>query len=443
MVSPSSGAAARYSRWTVTILGAALAAGCVGYEPKPLPMQNYNQVLERRSAGDANVTSASLTLPDAEQVALYLNPRVRAARQEANVAEVDAQNSGTWDDPILSGDALRVLHDSDHGHDNRNVLGASLLFTIPISGRLHVEKEQARAESRAAIVRAWGVEQEVLHELRDAWSDWSATNDANRLAGSRYNGIGSASRLRILGLMGLPANANVDLVANPSVEQWNGTPDDIYRTNPNVLLRQAEYDVAEQTLRLETRKQYPDINLGPAYEHRSGNNRAGFGFNLPIPILNGNRGAIKRAEAAREAARAAWEAAVEQAFSDYSQAIAAREYAAAGGTGIRSFIPRGTENYPSTADTSLFPWADGQLGAVNAGADRDRANAALWHIIPKEAPTALPTQNYVPGPVSPAPPPVATRDIPQTYVAPPIVDVPAAPSNTEAPKMDVPPACCN
>jgi len=386
---------------------------------------------------DANVTpAASITLAEAERVALHLNPRLRAARQAAHVEAVAVDCAGLWDDPVLSADALRILKDTSH----RWVLGSALLFSVPISGRLGVQKDQARAESRVAYIEAWGEEQRVLRELRESWMDYSATRNSRAVLTnerSRYddasqsleplvqNGQFAATeasmlrasrsradledirlsateeqaRLRILGLMGLNHVSEVQLAPNQVLTDWAGNVDDIYRANPQVLLREAQYEVAEQNLRLEVRKQFPDIALGPGFEHRDGNGRLGMGLEIPIPILNGNRGNIARARAERDAARINWEMAVEQSLNEYTVALRARDMARQRAESVRSIIPSTESQVGDMSarwqanDRNTLLLADSfgnereaKLILVDAEAWTARQNAALWALIPPEAP---------------------------------------------------------
>jgi outer membrane protein TolC len=416
------------------------AAGCVCYRAEPLPLQSYNNVLRNRSTADANVAqSATITLAEAERVALHLNPRLRAAREAANVEAVAVDCAGLWDDPVLSADVLRILKDTNH----RWVLGSALLFSVPISGRLNVQYDQARAQSRAAFVEAWGEEQLVLRELRENWADYSFTRNARTILAnerSRYdsatqvvaplveNGRFAATeasmlrnshsrasledirlqeseeqtRLRILGLMGLNYISEVQLAPDQVLSDWNGSVDDIYHANPRVLMQEARYEVAEQNLRLEVRKQFPDIALGPMFEHRDGNGRLGMGFEIPIPILNGNRGNIARADAERDAARVAWEMAVEQSLNEVGVALRARDLARQRAESVRSIIPS-TESQVSDMRTRLEAndhntlllvdsfnnEREAKLMLVDAETSATRHNAALWALVPRDAPVRV------------------------------------------------------
>lgn len=353
------------------IVGLVFLGGCANYIRKPLLADEFQQVLERRTPSqariaqgvpdDANAPNDGLTLEEAELLALYLNPRLRSARQDAQVLAASARYAGLWDDPEVGADALRILEDVEKPW----ISGASLSFTIPISGRLSVAKDQAEAEARAAVVEAWTEEQQVLLELRQAWSEWEAATEsldvsrrlfadlqrlveltnrreelgeliaaeavAFRLAEARLRldaesleAEQAQARLRVINLLGLLPQTDVTLVpGRKGVPTTVEEPDVVYQRSPRVLLAVARYQAVEERLRLEVRKQYPDITLGPLYGNEEGMDRLGVGFSVPIPILNANRQGIAEADAAREAARAEWEQTVQEALSEKAREDAA------------------------------------------------------------------------------------------------------------------------
>jgi cobalt-zinc-cadmium efflux system outer membrane protein len=65
-------------------------------------------------------------------------------------------------------------------------------------------------------------------------------------------------------------------------------------------------------VRLEIRKQYPDITIGSGYGSEDNDDRLLLGFSIPIPILNANRAGIAEARAEREVVRAAAETTFER-----------------------------------------------------------------------------------------------------------------------------------
>lgn len=431
------------------IVGLALLGGCASYTRKPLLAVEFQQVLERRTPSDpavaegvtddAYVPNDGLTLEEAELLALFLNPRLRSARQDARVLKASARYAGLWDDPEIGADALRILEDVEKPW----IAGASLSFSIPISGRLAVAKDQAEAEARAAVMEAWTEEQQVLLELRQAWAEWEAATKSHaisrdllgdlrrlveltnrreelgeliaaeavafRLAEARLSldleqleAEETVARLRLIDLLGLLPQAEVTLVpGEPMATVSTGGSDVIYDRSPEVLLAAARYQAAEERLRLEVRKQYPDITLGPLYGNEEGMDRLGVGFSLPIPILNANRQGIAEADAAREAARVGWEQAVQEALTANAQAEA--ELAAAQqrvNTLQDTIVPLATQQIDQARQLAelgelntllildaLEAEREAALDLIEAEANVQALIARLRFVLPEEAPS--------------------------------------------------------
>jgi outer membrane protein TolC len=72
----------------------------------------------------------------------------------------------------------------------------------------------------------------------------------------------------------------------------------------DVLRAVADYAVAEQGLRLEVAKQYPDVQLGPGYTFERGQHKIPFDLTLVLPPRDLNRANIRSAEAKRAQAAA-------------------------------------------------------------------------------------------------------------------------------------------
>ena len=164
--------------------GAALAvaalSGCQLYDPSPLDPTGHAEVWRDRSPSSEKVrdfarrleTTAprsvpfnpadGVTLAEGEVVALVFNPDLRIARLKAGVAKATAEFAGRWDDPELMIDVQKVTQSVP----NPWVIGSALSFTIPISGRLQVEKSRAEADVHAELARV----------VEDEWLSWSANN---------------------------------------------------------------------------------------------------------------------------------------------------------------------------------------------------------------------------------------------------------------------------
>lgn len=367
----------------VLIAAGLLVAGCTSYAPKPLDLGSHEDEWRARTPEDESVRSFAqslasgspsdgepfdpsdgLSLSEGELVALVYNPDLRLARLRAGVATASAEHAGLWDDPEFAIDVLRVTESVS----NPWVITPGLAITIPISGRLAVEKQRADAAARAELDRVAEAEWRTRYEVRIAWSDWSAAmlrlreqelliasigslvGSTTRLADAgemirteatlfaieqsqreyelrRLRGVAGESEQRLRSLLGLSPSAPVTFIAELDVSQSidvNERDGWEFRHPTLVRLRQ-QYEVAEQTLRREIRKQYPDLTIGPLYETDQGQSRVGFLGAIPIPVLNANKQGIAEAEVERELARAEFETEYERMVG----AIAAAEARAA------------------------------------------------------------------------------------------------------------------
>jgi len=66
----------------------------------------------------------------------------------------------------------------------------------------------------------------------------------------------------------------------------------------------ADYAAAENDLRLEIAKQYPDVHLNPGYQYDQGDNKWSIGLSFDLPVFNQNQGPIAEARVRRELAAA-------------------------------------------------------------------------------------------------------------------------------------------
>ena len=91
----------------------------------------------------------------------------------------------------------------------------------------------------------------------------------------------------------------------------------------DVLRAVADYDLAEQALRLEVAKQYPQVSLGPGYNYDHGVTKLPFNLSLALPPWDLNHRAIAQAEAARTAAGRSLELAQAKALAAVDTAATA------------------------------------------------------------------------------------------------------------------------
>ncbi|MFU8828676.1 MAG: TolC family protein [Phycisphaerales bacterium] len=353
----------------VALSGAAvILAGCQSYQSRPLDLAAHREGWLARTPGDEPVRvlaerlaefaqprefdlSDGLTLAEGEIVALVFNPDLRLARLRAGVAVATAEYAGLWDDPQFDLEFLSVTKNAS----NPLVIAPGLSFTIPISGRLEAEKARADATLAAEFTRIAEQEWQTRVEVRRAWLRWSAARlkaeqtellldsieslvaSTARLAEAgeimrteaalfaieqasqqqallRHRGEGAEAEQELRSLLGLSPQASIDLVPTLVVSESADGITDYAAGEQNLTLKRLrdEYEIAEQTLRREVRKQYPDLNIGPSVEFDQGETLLGFSLSLPIPILNANKQGIAEAHAQREFARAAFETAYER-----------------------------------------------------------------------------------------------------------------------------------
>jgi cobalt-zinc-cadmium efflux system outer membrane protein len=97
------------------------------------------------------------------------------------------------------------------------------------------------------------------------------------------------------------------------------------RSRADILAALADYAAAEDDLRLQIAKQYPDLHLGPGYAWNNGNagdNQWTLGATLELPILDQNQGPIAEAEANRKLSAAKFVALQAQVIGEIDRAVA-------------------------------------------------------------------------------------------------------------------------
>jgi outer membrane protein TolC len=178
----------------------------------------------------------------------------------------------------------------------------------------------------------------------------------------------SAAVLRILGLPRTEGAGLVPMLADTRPADACNEPAALERRiidgSPSIRRALVRYAVAEARLVLEVRKQYPDLQVGPGFGQQDGFEQFQLGLNIPVPILNANRGGIAEAVALRGVARAEVEHAVAIAAIEASQAC--RRLAAS--HGIRGEL-----------EESLLPSLDRQSELIHelvAMGELDRIDAA-------------------------------------------------------------------
>lgn len=359
-------------------------SGCQHLPPQPLDLDAFEVALQEReldvepvrayaaalrSKQDTDTpgfdTSDGLSLTEAEPVALWYNPQLRIARLEAIRAGAVEEAGTLWPDPVMevSGGRKRVAESAPR-IERSWISMASIRITIPLSGRLGAERDLLETQSHVATLHVVEQEWETITALRAAWAHWWAAHEhvtilagylsllgrfeetasslarvgeippssarlftiehariAAELEGGRAQEI--EARTAVLALMGLVPDAAVQLTAAlPDAPEFTETRDRV-AGHPRIARLRAAYQAAEDRLRVEIRKQYPDITLSPTYADEDDETQVTLGLGYPVPVWNLNRRGIAEAAADRDIARAQVEAAYQQLLAEVARAEAA------------------------------------------------------------------------------------------------------------------------
>jgi len=129
--------------------------------------------------------------------------------------------------------------------------------------------------------------------------------------------------MELIALMGLPPEAAGDLLPEFPRIPTTLVEDETTRiidANTELAVLFAKYQTAEETLRLEIKKQYPDIVFGSGYGSEFNDHRVLFGLSIPLSIWNRNQAGIADARTKREVARAHAETTFSRLYAELSLA---------------------------------------------------------------------------------------------------------------------------
>jgi outer membrane protein TolC len=285
------------------------------------------------------------SLDDAAGLALAGNRELNAMRLKAANSAKAAKESGWWEDPELDMDLMRIVNPSAHPF----LGGASLAFTIPLSGvpAREAAAADAYAEAEAAEIRA--AERDLAVEARRTFLKLSALRaraarlkayardprivralaqvDRLRAAGeisaTERAGLSrtiharehaaldtereiAATEINLLRLLGLRPDTRLQITYTlPAPPPRAPAAPDVRALirHPRVDAARARLNGTEAALDAEIRRQYPELTLGPAAANEEGLDRLGLVAGLTLPLWNRNRRPIAEAEGARDNAR--------------------------------------------------------------------------------------------------------------------------------------------
>jgi len=373
-------------RYWLLILGGVLLAGCAHFKAQPLSPEQTATQLEARRLDDPGLKTfleTNLGRPfndwpvtrwnfqELTLVAFYFHPDLEVARAQWLVAQGGVKTAGARPNPSVT---VNPAYDTQiPGNYSPWLIPVS--FDIPIETAGKRGKRIAEAEKNAESARfsfmqaAWKVRSDVRSALQDftfaqrraALLQQSLVTqkqivkllqqrlDAGEisrpdltLAGIALNhtqldlsdalSATADARSHLAQSLGLSAAALAGEKFDPEVfraDMSRLTSAAARRvalcTRADILAALADYAAAEDDLRLQVAKQYPDLHLGPGYAWNNGNagdNEWSLGVTLELPILDQNQGPIAEAEANRKLAAAKFIALQAQVIAEIDRAVA-------------------------------------------------------------------------------------------------------------------------
>ena len=363
-----------------------VAAGCAHYQPQPVSAAANADALVSRSIDGpavrqligqqhpkeaANWPPSRWTPQLLTLAAIVLHPDLDVARAEWNAARAALRIAAERPNPMAS---AGVEHKATGGNGSPWVTTFSLDVPIETGGKRRARIARADALTAAA---AADVDQAVWNVRTRAANATVALAASQKLSGLRRAEVAlreeivamlekrmeageaaqpdvtrvrsdeRASRLLLREEEGRTAEREAALAASIGIARASLPPLDLtlpepsaiadieslralaLTARPDVLAALARYDAAEEALRLEVRKQYPDIHVAPGLGWDQGAFKWALGASAEIPIFNRHEGPIAEAEARRAGAAAQLLALQSRILGDLDAALASEASARA------------------------------------------------------------------------------------------------------------------
>lgn len=314
-----------------------LCGSCVFYKPDPVDMRRDTEEWKKISLALVQ-PGRTLSVEQLKRIGLRLNADLNKARLTFLRSAKAAKYAGLWNDPSLSIGVDRYL--SANMYDR----SVSPTLTIPVTGVPSLTRKVAelykeadfqmlraqeadflvRLQTLCYTIRIAHTKHEIIKaRLKQAEEEQTSLTRLQALgevsaadmhaATQRHNDTIKelqeldndhlAKHLELISMLGLhPAVGEVEVAGSlPSgVPATVPAPTEAaLLRHPRLLAAMAAYKTSEQELRLEVRKQYPDLELSPGYTYEEGEGKFGLSVGFTLPLWNRNREGIARAEGSR------------------------------------------------------------------------------------------------------------------------------------------------
>ena len=421
------------------ILFAMFFAGCAHFQPQPLSPEKSAAQLDARRLDEAGLKEfleknlgqelktwpeTNWDLPELTLVAFYFHPTLEVARDQWLVAQAGLKTAGARPNPSVS---FTPAYDTQIP-GNYSPWLIPVTFDIPIEtagkrGKRIAEAEKISESARWNFVSAaWQIRSGVRASLLDfkiagqraelLQQEFVAQKQIVKLLQQRFDSgeisrpeltpaqialnktlldlsdarsKQSDSRSRLAEALGLSEAAldgeelNFDF-SSPDAKPLTSADARLValRSRADILGALADYAVAEDDLRLQIAKQYPDLHLGPGYAWNFGNagdNEWSLGLTLELPILDQNQGPVAEAGARRKLAAAKFVELQSQVIGEIDRAVAgwrvAEDQLKAGDA-----VFAAEQQQLKSAQAQFQAGAAGQLDSLNAQLELSNARLA-------------------------------------------------------------------
>jgi cobalt-zinc-cadmium efflux system outer membrane protein len=350
-----------FSSGILAAAGLVLSASCVRYHPKPIVPARTLEDLEARRLDSpdlgkflvankevASWPPAAWDLKSLTLAALYYHPDMDLARAQWGVARGGRITAGERPNPVLN-PLMGYNATTPASEVTPWIPEVALELTIETAGKRGIRIAEARHLAESArwqiYAAAWNVRSrlrgallelfaageraDLLEEQEKLQAELVRLLEIQKNAGEtsvydltqarvaldtmRLEAI-EAARLKAEALSGVAGALGVTLVAVEDAKlslgefRWMPRLDipsgEVRRhavlNRSDILAALESYEASQMALKLEIRKQYPDIVLGPDYQLDQTDSKWTLGLALELPLLNRHRGPIAEAKAARD-----------------------------------------------------------------------------------------------------------------------------------------------